>query len=133
MNERVLVTGGAGYVGSVVVELLERGYRVRVLDSLAHGSIPSLLLAWGRGRFEFVRADVRDEESRALALDGVDAVVHLAAVVGDPACAREPDLARDVNLRATSALAADAETAGVKRFLLASTCSNYGKMNGTDF
>jgi len=127
----VLVTGGAGYVGSVLVdELLARGFRVRALDALLHGSVPSLLPRWGDPRFEFLRGDVRDAEARVRALQGVDAVVHLAAIVGDPACARDSDLARDVNLNGTRALLADAQTAGVERFVFASTCSNYGKMNG---
>jgi nucleoside-diphosphate-sugar epimerase len=124
-----LVTGGAGYVGSVVVdELLSRGHRVRALDALVHGSVSSLLLAWGDPAFEFVRGDVRDPSARQVALQDVDAVVHLAALVGDPACARQPELAREVNLEGTRALLADAEAAGVRRFLFASTCSNYGKM-----
>jgi nucleoside-diphosphate-sugar epimerase len=131
MSESILVTGGAGYLGSVVVEeLLARGYRVRVLDSLLHGSVPSLLLAWGHGRFEFVRADIRDPAARAHALEGVDGVVHLAAIVGDPACARAPELAREVNVEGTKALLEDGRAAGAKRFVFASTCSNYGKMNG---
>ena len=130
MRQPVLVTGGAGYVGSMVVaELLARGYRVRVLDALLHGSIPSLLHSWGNPRFEFLHADVRDSTARADAVEGVDAIVHLAAIVGDPACAREPDVAREVNLEATRALLDDAERAGVERFIFASTCSNYGRMS----
>ena len=129
MRQVVLVTGGAGYVGSVLVrELLARGYGVRVLDALIHGSVPSLLPAWGQEGFEFLRGDVRDRGARAAALEGVDAVVHLAAIVGDPACQRQPELARAVNLDATHALLDEAESAGVRRFLFASTCSNYGKM-----
>jgi nucleoside-diphosphate-sugar epimerase len=129
VNTWTLVTGGAGYVGSIAVEeLLDRGHRVRVLDSLAHGSVPSLLPAWGNPRFEFVRGDVRDAEARRAALEDVRAVLHLAAIVGDPACAREPDVAREVNLDGTSALLDDAERAGVERLVFASTCSNYGKM-----
>jgi len=129
MRPWILVTGGAGYVGSIVVEeLLGHGHRVRVLDSLAHGSVPSLLQVWGREGFEFQRGDVRDEEARSKALAGVGAVLHLAAIVGDPACGREPDLAREVNLDATHALLDEAERGGVERFVLASTCSNYGKM-----
>jgi nucleoside-diphosphate-sugar epimerase len=134
MSKLVLVTGGAGYVGSVVVdELLSRGYRVRVLDALLFGSVPSLLLPWGKPRFEFVRGDVRDAATRDAVLDGVHAVVHLAAIVGDPACSRQPELAREVNLKATRALLEDAERTGVKRFVFASTCSNYGKMEGDGF
>jgi nucleoside-diphosphate-sugar epimerase len=126
---KILVTGGAGYVGSIVVdELLGAGHRVRVLDTLLHGSVPSLLLAWGNPEFEFMHADVRDQDARRAALEGVDAVVHLAAIVGDPACSREPDLAREVNLEATTRLLDDAEAAGVERFVFASTCSNYGRL-----
>lgn len=130
MGTRTLVTGGAGYVGSVAVEeLLAAGHDVRVVDSLLHGNVPSLLLAWGRAGFEFVRADVRDRVAMRAALTGVDAVVHLAGIVGDPACARDPELAQEVNREATRALLDEAESAGVGRFLFASTCSNYGKMD----
>jgi nucleoside-diphosphate-sugar epimerase len=132
-SAKVLVTGGAGYVGSIVVdELLSRGYCVRALDALVHGSVPSLLLPWGNPQFEFIRGDVRDAEARARALDGVDIVVHLAAIVGDPACSRAADLARDVNLNGTNAMLDDSSRAGVERFVFASTCSNYGRMNGND-
>jgi nucleoside-diphosphate-sugar epimerase len=125
----VLVTGGAGYIGSVLVDdLLDRGWSVRVLDALAVGDGRSLLHVWGRPGFEFVRGDVQVPEIRAAALAGADAVVHLASIVGDPACARDPDLARAVNRDATSALVGEAAAAGVRRFIFASTCSNYGKM-----
>ncbi len=130
----MLVTGGAGYVGSVLVdELLARGHRVRVLDSLLHGSVSSLLLVWGHEGFEFVRGDIRESAVRRTALDGVDTVVHLAAIVGDPACAREPKMARRINLEATQLLLAEARTAGAERFLFASTCSNYGKMDSVEY
>jgi nucleoside-diphosphate-sugar epimerase len=128
VSDRVLVTGGAGYLGSVLVEeLVGLGHPVRVLDSLLHGSVPSLVAACRNGGFEFTKGDLRDPLVRASALADVSAVVHLAAVVGDPACARDPDLARAVNLDATRALLEDAAKAGVERFVFASTCSNYGK------
>lgn len=133
MRQNILVTGGAGYVGSIVVqELLALGRGVRVLDSLVHGSVPSLLPSWGNPRFTFIRGDVRDPEARRRALAGVDAVVHLAAIVGDPACSRQPELAREVNHDATLEMLDAAEAAGVQRFLFASTCSNYGRLNDSD-
>ena len=88
---RILVTGGAGYVGSTLVPLLlGAGHEVRVADSLMHGG-QSLLGAWAHPGFEFRRIDVRDREAVRDALAGREAVVHLAAIVGDPACARDPD------------------------------------------
>src|SRR5690606_28249654 len=78
--------------------------------------------------FEFIKADVRADAAMRSALSGVWAVVHLAAVVGDPACRQEPELARSVNLDASKRVYQAAEAAGVERFVFASTCSNYGKM-----
>ena len=132
-TRRVLVTGGAGYLGSALtVELLERGDDVLVVDSLSVGDGHSLLAQWGRSGFEFRAGDVRDAGVRSSMLGGVDAVVHLAAIVGDPACARDPDTARAVNLEATRALLEDCAAAAVDSFVFASTCSNYGKMVDVD-
>jgi nucleoside-diphosphate-sugar epimerase len=78
--------------------------------------------------FEFVRGDIRDPEAVDRALDGVDSVVHLAAIVGDPACSRDPDLAREVNLDASVQLFGLCAKRGVERTVFASTCSNYGRM-----
>jgi len=124
----ILVTGGAGYVGSMLVPLLlSDGHRVRVLDILLHGG-ESLLGVWCHPCFEFVHGDVCDEAKRQAAINGMEAVVHLAAVVGDPACARQPDLARAINLQASLELIEECQRSAVKRFIFASTCSNYGKM-----
>jgi len=128
MKPLTLVTGGAGYIGSVLVrQLLATGHRVRVVDVFRQGG-ESLLGVLDDDAFELVRADVRDAGAMRAALEGCNAVVHLAAIVGDPACKREPDLARETNDAASKQLFDLAEQAGVERFVFASTCSNYGRM-----
>jgi nucleoside-diphosphate-sugar epimerase len=125
---RVLITGGAGYVGSTLTPLLlGEGHKVRVLDRLSYGG-ESLLGFWSHPNFEFLRGDIRESATLRDAVRDCDAVVHLAAIVGDPACAREPELARSVNLDSSMALIEASRKAGVQRFVFASTCSNYGKM-----
>jgi nucleoside-diphosphate-sugar epimerase len=101
---------------------------VRVLDALLHGGEPAIVDALAEDAVEFIRGDVRDPAIRRRALDGIEDVVHLAAIVGDPACARDPELAESVNVEGTTALVADARAAGVRRFVFASTCSNYGRV-----
>lgn len=124
--QNVLVTGGAGYIGSILARaLLESGSRVRILDNLLFGG-ESLLGLWGHRGVEILQRSITDAEVLRHAVDGVDAVVHLAGIVGDPACKQEPDLAREVNLEATLRLVKLAASAGVSRFVFASTCSNYG-------
>ena len=126
---RATVTGGAGYIGALLVdELLQSGHDVRVLDVLLHGQedIASELESKG---VEVIRGDVRDPEARERALAGSDAVVHLAAIVGDPACARDPALSHEVNVEGSRAVVEDARRLGVERLVFASTCSNYGRMS----
>lgn len=122
----ILVTGAAGYVGAPTVSrLLSAGHTVRALDSLAFGGA-SLLSAYPSGRFALVRGDIRDPLAVERAVVGADVVVHLAGIVGDPACAAEPDLAREVNVGATAMLHRAARRAGVAHFIFASSCSVYG-------
>ena len=83
--------------------LLAAGHQVRVLDQFAYGG-ESLLGVWCHPGFEFIRGDIRDRDTVRTAVSGRDAVVHLAAMVGDPACAREPALARATNLDASLSL-----------------------------
>jgi nucleoside-diphosphate-sugar epimerase len=131
----VVVTGGAGYVGSTLIrKLLRGGYRVVCVDSLRFGD-GALKTLRGQPHFEFRQADITDHA----ALDrivhanrGCHAVVHLAAIVGDPACRLEPALARRTNLDSTLQLVKMAGQASIGRFVFVSTCSNYGKMAQTD-
>lgn len=124
--ERVLVVGGAGYLGSTLVPLLlDRGYRVRVLDSLLFGK-ESLKAVEKHSNFELVPGDVREIEAVVQTMKGCDAVIDLAAIVGDPACAENPQLATEINRAATRMLIDVGRGCGVRRFLFASTCSVYG-------
>jgi len=128
----VIVTGGAGYIGSVLVRrLLQSEYRVVCVDNLAFGEQPVSDLL-GNPDFVLRRLDITDfaaVDEVLHAQQGRDcSVVHLAAIVGDPACALTPELARRVNLEASLHLIEASAAAGVGRFVFASTCSNYGKM-----
>jgi nucleoside-diphosphate-sugar epimerase len=125
---RILITGGAGYMGTALASLLlEQGHEVRVLDALNFGC-RQLMGIWSNSKFELVHGDIRDNEVVSTALDGIDAVVHLAAIVGDPACARDPDLTKAVNLEASRSIISLCGDMGVERLIFASTCSNYGRM-----
>ncbi|HTY19917.1 MAG TPA: NAD(P)-dependent oxidoreductase [Myxococcota bacterium] len=125
---RVLVTGGAGYLGSVLCQrLLASGHAVTALDTLAHG-VPSLLHLCAEPRFEFVRGDARDEPLLRRLLRDADAVVPLAAVVGAPACDRDPGLARSTNLEAVQLLLRLRSAAQLVVF--PTTNSGYGTRSG---
>lgn len=130
--QKVLVTGGAGYIGSVLVRiLLNKGYAVRAMDSLKFGG-DALYDVAQHPQFEFMKGDIREEAAIDKALKGIDCVAHLAAIVGDPACSKFSDEAKEVNWTASVSLFEKAEKAGIKKFVFASTCSNYGKMADPD-
>ena len=127
--EDVLVVGGAGYVGSELVrQLLKSGYRVRVLDIQLFG-LDSLEDLLDNSRLEVVQGDFRNVEDVVKALRGMDAVVHLAAIVGDPACAIDENTTITVNYQAAKMMAQMARANGISRFVFASTCSVYGAAN----
>jgi len=122
----ILVIGGAGCIGSVLVrKLLGRDYRVTVLDALLYGD-ESIRDLYGRDALELIHGDMRNIETVVQGLQHIDAVVHLGALVGDPACALDEKLTMEINLAATRMIAEAARGFGVQRFLFASTCSVYG-------
>jgi nucleoside-diphosphate-sugar epimerase len=123
---RIVVTGGAGYVGSVLTgHLLMSGWSVVVVDALAGGG-ESLLGFASHPMFRLVAGDVRDSTRLDEACEGAQAVIHLAAVVGEGACAGDADNSRAINLGGTMGVLDAAERRGVERFIFISTCSNYG-------
>ncbi len=130
--KKVLVTGGAGYIGSVLVRiLLDKGYQVRAVDSLKFGG-DALFDVSQNPNFEFIKGDIRNDADIDSAIEGMDYIAHLAAIVGDPACSKFSDEAKEVNDTASVSLFEKAEKAGIKKFVFASTCSNYGKMADPD-
>jgi nucleoside-diphosphate-sugar epimerase len=122
----VLVIGGAGYIGSLTVErLLQSGHRVRVLDRLMYGSAPLAAFA-GSPNFELLEGDVTDISKLAAGMRHASAVIHLAGLVGDPACAVDHDFTRHTNIVATRMAKDVAQSLGIYRFIFASSCSVYG-------
>ena len=133
MNEniaRVLIVGGAGYIGSVLTRvLLDRGYETTVFDRLLFGPRPLAELQ-DRPGFRLVTGDVRDIGAVSAAVRGQDAVILLAALVGEPACDRNPDETVDINWLGSLAVLEAARRHGVKRLVFASTDSCYGIQEG---
>lgn len=126
VDTAVLVVGGAGYIGSLVIEkLLALGYKIRLLDNLVYGdeAIRKLL---SNPRLEFIKGDCRNIQDVVRAMTNVRNMIHLAAIVGDPACAEDGENASQINYAATRMMAEIAAGHGIERFVYASTCSVYG-------
>lgn len=122
----ILVTGGAGYVGHFVTKkLLDLGHFVTVLDNLSYGN-KGLEEFVGRERFNFILGDICDLKDVVKVVKGKDAVIALAAIVGDPACNLDPDETINTNFLSTKILVDVCEHYGVKRIVFASSCSVYG-------
>jgi len=122
----VLVIGGAGYIGSALIpKLLEKGCKVRILDLFLFGMEP-IADYKDHPRLELVEGDFRHVDKIVQVMKGMDSVVHLGAIVGDPACDIDHNLTVDVNLSATQMVAQVAKASGIRRFIFASTCSVYG-------
>lgn len=125
---KILVTGGSGYVGSVLVpSLLNKGYQVKVLDNLLFKQT-SMLPYFINKNFEFLHGDVRDVHIVKEAVKDADLIIHLAAIVGAPVCAAHPELAHAVNYQGTVNI--DSVRSASQPIIYASTGSNYGKVEG---
>ena len=121
---KILVIGGAGYIGSVLVQqLLESGHEVRVLDTLLYGNLSIKNLS---RKAEIIIEDFRNLYITRQAMKGVDVVIHLAAIVGDSACNLYPPQTFDINFHSAVSLAKLAKKMGIPVFIFSSTCSVYG-------
>jgi UDP-glucose 4-epimerase len=124
LSGRVLVTGGAGFIGSHLVKrLLERGLKVTVLDNLSTGSLNNLAEAKAA---EFVKGEITDSSLTGKLMSDVDVVIHLAAIVDHETCLRNPALAQEVNVKGTQVLLEEARRGDVQRFVYASSAAVYG-------
>jgi nucleoside-diphosphate-sugar epimerase len=128
MAEKVLVTGAAGYLGSVLCEeLLQQGYEVRALDNLFYNQ-QTLFHLCHRTEFEFVCGDVRDESTMAKALRDVDYIIPLAAIVGAKACDRDPELTKAINVDSVRLI--NRLRGSDQRVVMPITNSGYGTKSG---
>ncbi len=120
-----LVTGGAGFIGShLVEELLERGYKVRVLDNLSTGREENI--SKYLADIEFIKGDIRDTDKVAKAVKGVNVILHQAALPSVPRSVKDPIASNDVNINGTLNLLWAAKNEGIERFVAASSSSVYG-------
>ena len=123
----ILVTGGAGFIGSHLVDrLLDEGFKVKVVDNLSSGEKENLAQHKNKKAFQFIEGDIRDFDLVKKIVEGVDAVFHEAALVSVTRSVENPLLSNEVNITGTVNLLKASVDAHVKRFVFASSCAVYG-------
>ena len=128
MKPKICITGGAGYIGSVLTNLLlKKNYDVTILDSLNFGG-DHIVQFISNKNFSFKKGDIRDEKFLKANIKASDIIIHLAAIVGYPACSQNPSLAKEINVGCTKKLLKLSSKNQIIFF--ASTGSNYGSIDG---
>ena len=127
-TRKVLVTGGAGFIGSHIVDnLVSNDYSVRVIDNLSTGKLTNISQHLGKGAIDFVKGDIRDFELVKKCVLDVDAVVHLAAITSVPFSVKQPKLTHETNVKGTLNLLNSCAEAKVNKFVFISSCAVYGE------
>ena len=127
MPAKILVTGGAGFIGSHVVDrLVNEGYAIRVLDNLSTGKLDNIQVHLRSGKVDFVKGDIRDASKVSESLDGVSSVIHMAALVSVPLSIENPNLTFDINLLGTLNLLRSSIAKHVDKFVFISSCAVCG-------
>ena len=125
---KVLVTGGAGFIGSHVVDrMVAEGHYVRAIDNLSSGKLENIANHLKSGNIDFVKGDIRNAETVKQCVYGVEAIVHLAAITSVPFSFENPKLTHETNAAATLNLLNAAAEARVRKFILTSSCAVYGE------
>ncbi len=135
MHKTIFIAGGAGYVGSKLVEIsLKKNYKVICYDNLVYGKL-SIKKFLKNNKFKFIKGDVRNKKKlQSLFLKyKIDYVVNLASIVGDKQCQTIPNIAYDVNFNGNKYLTEASKLCKIKKYIFASTCSNYGIVNPNEY
>lgn len=130
---KIMVTGGAGFIGSNLVERLlkdERVSAVRVLDNLATGTLENIKEFFSNSKFQFSEGDIRDYETCMIACEGMDLISHQAALGSVPRSIKDPITSNNVNITGTLNIFTAAKEKGIKRVVFAASSSTYGDHPG---